>query len=115
MSTRTMARLHREPQPHTAWCNRDHTCGLQEHRGRATVIGPDTGGRAVVTRVRAGDRDYAEITMRVPLSRGESLAVAQLGTVLHHLRALFAAVAALRPDALTSRAGRRALDSRRAA
>ncbi|MFG1609496.1 hypothetical protein [Actinoplanes sp. NPDC049265] len=115
MSTRTMARIQRQPIDHTTWCNRDHTCGLAEHRGRQITIGPDTGGRAVVTRVRAGDRDYAEITMRVPLSSGETLAGAQFNTVLHQLRALFAAVAALRPGALTGRGQRRAIDTRRAA
>ena len=115
MSDRIMARFQRAQTDHTTWCTRDHTCGLAEHRGQQITIGPDTGGRAVVTRVRAGDRDYAEITMRVPLHRNESLAGAQFTVVLHHLRALFAAVAALRPDALTGRGQRRAIDSRRAA
>ena len=115
MTIRTMGRLQRTQTDHTTWCTRGHTCGLGEHRGRQITIGPDTGGRALVTRVRAGDRDYAEITMRVPLSRGESLAGEQFNVVLHQLRALFAAVAALRPDALTGRGQRRAIDSRRAA
>ena len=115
MSTRTMARFHRDQTPHTDWCVRDHTCGLAEHRGRPITISPDTGGRAVVTRVRAGDRDYAAITLRVPLHRIDRVAAAQLDTVLRGLRALFTAVAALRPGTLAGRGERPAIDSRRAA
>ncbi|GAA0469436.1 hypothetical protein Aca07nite_27860 [Actinoplanes capillaceus] len=115
MSTRTMARIHRASTEHTDWCVRDHTCGIDTHRGRPITIAPDTGGRAIVTRVRAGDRDYAEITMRVPLHRTDSLAGKQLNALLWHLRSLLAAVAALRPGTLTGRTARRAIDSRRGA
>ena len=115
MTIRTMARFQRAQTDHTDWCVRDHTCGLDEHRGLPITIGPATGGRAVVTRVRAGDRDYAQITMRVPLHRSDRLARRQLDTVLHHIQGLFAAVAVLRPGTLTSRQGQHAIDSRRAA
>ncbi len=115
MTARTMAHLHREQTPHTQWCVRDHTCGLAEHRGRPITITPQTGGRAVVTRVRAGDRDYAAITLRIPLHRNGNVATAQLDTVLRGIRSLFAAVAVLRPGALAARPDRRAIDSRRAA
>ena len=69
-----MARFQRAEISHTEWCTRDHTCGFAEHRGRPVTISPDTGGRAVVTRVRADDRDYAEITVRVPLHRSDRFA-----------------------------------------
>jgi hypothetical protein len=111
----TTNRLQRTPTDHTDWCSRDHTCGLAEHRGRPTTIAPDTGGRAIVTRVRAGGRDYAEITLRVPLHRGDRIAAAQLGIALQHLRGLFAAVAALRPGAMTARPTRPAISHRTAA
>ncbi|MDI6101884.1 hypothetical protein QLQ12_25015 [Actinoplanes sp. NEAU-A12] len=113
MTIRTMARIQRAPTDHTDWCTRDHTCGLAEHRGRPITIAPDTGGRAVVTRVRAGDRDYAEITMRVPLHRSDRIAAARLTVLLRHIHALFAAVAAVRPGTLTGRGGQRAIDTPR--
>ena len=115
MTARTMAHLRRAETPHTEWCVRDHTCGLAEHRGRPITITPQTGGRAVVTRVRAGDRDYASITLRIPLHRNGDVAAAQLDTVLRGIRSLFAAVAALRPGALAARPDRRAIGARRAA
>ncbi|MBW6432711.1 hypothetical protein KZ829_03020 [Actinoplanes hulinensis] len=115
MSIRTMARIHRAATDHTDWCVRDHTCGLDTHRGRPITIAPDIGGRAVVTRVRAGDRDYAEITLRVPLHRSERVAGEQVTTILHHLRSLFAAVVALRPGTLAGRPARRGIGSGRVA
>ena len=115
MTIRTMARIQRAPTDHTDWCNRDHTCGLAEHRGRPIIVNPDTGGRAIVTRVSAGDRHYAEITMRVPLHRHERLAGEQLAAILTHLRGLLAAVAALRPGAVTARHTRPAISPRRVA
>ncbi|WP_436523167.1 hypothetical protein [Actinoplanes sp. HUAS TT8] len=115
MTARTMARFQRAETPHADWCARDHTCGLAEHRGHPIAVRPPTGGRAIVTRVRAGDRDYAEVTLRVPLHRGDALARRQLDTVLTHLHGLFAAVAALRPAAVGSRTARPALDRRPAA
>jgi len=114
MTIRTMARFQRAETDHTDWCERNHTCGLAEHRGRPIVIGPDTGGRASVVRVRAGDRDYAEITMRVPLHRSDRIAAARLTALLWHLKALLVAVAAVRPGGLTARPGQRAVTSRRA-
>ena len=110
-----MARFHRAETPHTEWCARDHTCGLVEHRSRPIVIGPDTGGRAVITRVQAGDREYAAVTLRVPLHRTGRVASAQLNVLLRQIRALFAAVAAAPPAALTGRSERHAIDSGRAA
>ena len=115
MTTRTMARFQMAQTDHTDWCVRDHTCGLDEHRGRPITISPTSGGRAVVTRVRAGDRDYAQITLRVPLHRSERVADDQLTTILRHLRGLFAAVAALRPGAIDHARTRPALDRRPAA
>ena len=111
----TIERLHRTETPHTEWCTRDHTCGLAEHRGRPIVIGPETGGRAVVTRVAAGDREYAAVTLRVPLHRNAAVAARQFGALLHGIRAPFATIAALRPAAVAGRQDRRALDSRRSA
>ncbi|WP_436525335.1 hypothetical protein [Actinoplanes sp. HUAS TT8] len=108
------AHFHRDATPHTDWCVRDHTCGLAEHRGRPIIVAPEAGGRAIVTRVHAGDREYAAITLRVPLHRSASVAAAQLGEVLSGIRNLLAAVAALRPGALGSRPDQRALGRRSA-
>lgn len=106
------ARFHRDATPHTDWCVRDHTCGLADHRGRPIIVAPETGGRAIVTRVRAGEREYAAITLRVPLHRSASVAVAQLAEVLSGIRSLLTAVAALRPGALSSRPDQRAIGQR---
>ncbi|GAA0439411.1 hypothetical protein Aca07nite_49050 [Actinoplanes capillaceus] len=103
-----MARIQRVETPHTDWCTRDHRCGINEHRS-ADITADTGGGRAVITRVRAESVDYAEIRIRVPLSRNEPAARHQLATVLHLCRELLAAVAAIRPAALASRADRRAI------
>ncbi|WP_045742285.1 hypothetical protein [Actinoplanes rectilineatus] len=120
MTIRTMAHHRRAQTDHTDWCMRDHTCGLAEHRGRTITVGPDTGGRYVITRVRAGEREYAEITARVPLHPGT--ARQQLATIARLLGELFNAVAALRPalsrrtaSTPLARPGRPALDAGRAA
>ena len=108
MKARTMARIQRVETPHTDWCTRDHRCGVNEHRS-ADITADAAGGRAVITRVRAEAIDYAEIRIRVPLSRHEATAREQLGTALHLCRDLLAAVAAIRPAALTRCTDRRAI------
>ncbi|GLZ02432.1 hypothetical protein [Actinoplanes sp. NBRC 103695] len=112
MKARTMARIQRDETPHTAWCARDHRCGLDEHRSAAKVVAGGT-GRAVVTRVRAGDVEYAEVHLRIPLSRREDTARTQLATLLRLLGQLLDAVIA-RPYAVPGRGERPAI-SRRAA
>ncbi|SNY52031.1 hypothetical protein [Paractinoplanes atraurantiacus] len=108
MAARTMGRFTRTQTPHTDWCARDHRCGLNEHRSAAKVTARGT-GRAVVTRVRAGDVEYAEVHIRIPLSRREDTARTQLATLLRLLGDLLDAVIA-RPHVLPARAGRRAID-----
>ncbi|BCJ44703.1 hypothetical protein GCM10010168_15160 [Actinoplanes ianthinogenes] len=103
-----MARFRRVETPHTDWCTRDHRCGVNEHRS-ADIIADAAGGRAIITRVRAADVDYAEIRIRVPLSRSESAAREQLGTALHLCRELLTAVAAIMPSALARRTDRWAI------
>ncbi|SDT70338.1 hypothetical protein [Actinoplanes derwentensis] len=110
MTARTMARFHRAETPHTDWCARDHRCGIDVHRSPEFIADGPIGGRAVMTRVRVAEVDYAEIRIRVPLSRTEDTARRQLGTALHLCRELLAAIAAIRPPALRGRAGRPALD-----
>ncbi len=108
MKTRTMARIQKTETPHTDWCTRDHRCGIDTHRA-PDIIADATGGRGIITRVRAGDRDYAEITIRVRLDRHEMVAQRQVGLTLHLCRELLAAVAAIRPAALARHADRRAI------
>lgn len=115
MTARTMARFHRQPTDHTAWCARDHRCDLDTHRSAEMIADGPLGGRAVITRVRAAEFDYAEIRIRVPLTRTEDSARRQLGTVLNLCRELLAAVAAIRPTALRSRTDQRPAIDRRAA
>jgi hypothetical protein len=103
-----MARLQRTETPHTDWCARDHTCGITEHRSPATVTARGT-GRAVVTRVQAGDVEYAEVHIRIPLHRREDTARTQLATLLRLLGHLLDAVIA-RPYPIPGRAGRPAID-----
>ncbi|GGN74040.1 hypothetical protein GCM10010112_43780 [Actinoplanes lobatus] len=113
MKARTMARLQRTETPHTDWCARDHRCGLDAHRS-PEIIADALGGRAVTTRVRAGDRDYAEITIRVRLDHRDPIAARQVGLTLHLINRLIRAVNAVRPEALAGRI-RPALDRRSAA
>lgn len=115
MTARTMARLHRAETPHTGWCARDHRCGVDVHRSGELIADGPLGGRAVVTRVRAADVDYAEVRIRVPLSRAEGTARRQLGLALHLCRELLAAVAAIRPAALPARTDQRPAIGRRVA
>ncbi|RSM59473.1 hypothetical protein DMB66_27705 [Actinoplanes sp. ATCC 53533] len=107
---RTMARLHREPTPHTDWCARDHRCGINEHRA-PDVEAREVGGRAWLTRTRAGDVEYAEVRVRIPLHSTETGARWQLALTLRLIRDLLTAVA-VRPG-ITPRAGRPAVDSSR--
>jgi hypothetical protein len=111
---RTMARFQRTETPHTDWCAAAYRCGVDEHRSDDLIADGPLGGRAVMTRVRAADVDYAEIRIRVPLSRTESIARRQLGLALHLCRELLAAVAAIRPAAVDGRAGRPAIGRRAA-
>jgi hypothetical protein len=92
MAVQIMRRLHRERDGHTAWCARDHRCGLGEHRSDETVVDLAGAGRVVVTRVRSGDREYAEIRGRIRLHSTDVGARWQLGTALAGLRQLLAAV-----------------------
>ena len=106
-----MARIQRTPVEHTAWCARDHRCGVAEHRS-ADLIADAIGGRAVITRVRAGDVEYAEIRARIPLHRNESGARWQLAIALRLMRDLLDTVV-IRPGVLPSRTERPALGSTR--
>lgn len=101
MKARTVARIQRRTTDHPDWCTHDHRCGVGEHRS-PEVIADATGGRGVITRVQAGDRDYAEITIRVRLDHRDPIAVRQVGLTVHLIRRLIQAVNAMRPDSLTS-------------
>ncbi|WP_433793061.1 hypothetical protein [Actinoplanes sp. CA-252034] len=101
MTARTMARIQRRITDHPDWCSRDHRCGIDTHRS-PDLIADATGGRGVITRVQAGDREYAEITIRVRLDHRDPIAVRQVGLTLHLIRRLIQAVNAMRPDSLTS-------------
>jgi hypothetical protein len=104
-----------KPTPHTGWCARDHRCVGSLHQS-PDIIADDCGGRATLTRVRAGDVEYVEIRARVPLGGNDVLAQRRLGLTLHLIRRLFAAVAAVRAEALTAGHGDRpAIEGRRAA
>ncbi|MFI6073818.1 hypothetical protein ACIA5C_19815 [Actinoplanes sp. NPDC051343] len=112
MKARTMGRLHREPTEHTEWCTRDHRCGVGEHRS-ADLIADAIGGRAVITRVRAGDVEYAEIRARIPLHSTETGARWQLAATLRLMRELLAAVA-IRRGVLRGQTERPAINRRAA-
>lgn len=98
MKARTMAHFRREPTEHTSWCARDHRCGVAEHRS-ADLTADGIGGRAVITRVRAADVEYAEIRARIPLHSTETGARWQVAATLRLMRELLAAVA-IRPGVL---------------
>jgi len=92
MTVRTMARLTRQATDHTGWCTCDHRCGTQEHRG-PDITADEIGGRAWITRVRAGDREYAEIRARIPLFPNDTIARRQLDLCLGIMRELLIGVA----------------------
>ena len=96
MATRTTARLTRAATPHTDWCTRDHRCGTEEHRS-PDITADDIGGRAWITRVRAGDREYAEIRARIPLFPNDAIARRQLDLCLGIMRELLIGVAVRLP------------------
>ncbi len=112
MAARTMARFRREPTAHTSWCTRDHRCGVAEHRS-PDLIADSIGGRAVITRVRAADCEYAEIRARIPLHHTATDARWQVTTALRLMRELLAAVA-VRPGVLRAGTDQAAIGRRAA-
>lgn len=92
MSIRPGRHLRRTADEHTTWCARDHRCNLGEHRSDEMLVDLAGAGRVVVTRVRAGDREYAEIRGRIRLHDTEAGARWQLNRALSGLRQLLAAV-----------------------
>jgi len=112
MKARTMARIQRAETPHTPWCSRDHRCLGDVHRA-PDLRADEIGGRAWLTRVRAGDVEYMEIRARIPLHSNEKVARWQLATALQIMRELLNAVV---PNIarLTGRGERRAIGRRAA-
>lgn len=110
-----MAGLHRDETPHTDWCARDHRCGITVHTSPDMYTDGPLGARSVMNRVQTETSHYAEIRVRIPLSRIERIARKQLGFTLHLLRDLLYAVSALRPGALDHDRDRPALNWRRSA
>lgn len=102
-----MKGLRRTQTAHTDWCARDHRCGVTEHRSPG-LIADEVGGRATLTRVRAGDVEYAEVYVRIPLHSTSTGAQWQIATTLRLLRELLAAVA-VRSGVVQSRPARPAL------
>ncbi|MFC7529127.1 hypothetical protein [Actinoplanes sp. GCM10030250] len=89
---RIMGRFTRLEIPHTDWCAGDHRCGVAEHRS-ADITADGIGGRAWLTRIRAGNREYVEIRARIPLHARDDVARSQLATALHLMRELLTEVA----------------------
>ena len=111
--TDTMAHHKRDTTDHTTWCTQDHRCGVAEHRG-PDITADEIGGRAWITRVKAGNTEYAEIRARIPLYPNDTIARRQLDLCLGIMRELLIGVA-VRPDALPASTRRPALDRRPAA
>ncbi|WP_342750448.1 hypothetical protein [Pseudosporangium ferrugineum] len=65
---------------------------MAEHRS-ADITADDIGGRAWLTRVRAGDVEYIEIRARIPLHSNEHVARTQLATALNLMRDFLAHLA----------------------
>jgi hypothetical protein len=110
-----MANTQRRPTGHTDWCGgaRTHRCGVNEHRSPDQIVDGAVGGRAVITRVRAGDVEYVEVYARIPLHRSDTGARWQVAETLRWMRALLAAVA-IRPGVLRGQAERPAVSGRKA-
>jgi hypothetical protein len=105
--TETMAHHKRDTTDHTTWCTQDYRCGVAEHRG-PDVTADEIGGRAWITRVRAGDVEYAEIRARIPLYPNDSIARRQIKLCLGIMRELLIGVA-VKPDSLPGGDQRRAI------
>nr|BAS19005.1 hypothetical protein [Couchioplanes caeruleus subsp. azureus] len=90
-----MRTLRRSASEHTDWCARDHRCNLGEHRSVEMLVDLPGIGRVVVTRLRAGEFEYAEIRGRIRLHTTETGARWQLRTALTGLRRLLAAIRVL--------------------
>jgi hypothetical protein len=74
---------------HTAWCARDHSCNLIEHRAKDEIVRLPGHGEFIVTRVLGRDgNQYAEIRGLVRLHTADTGARWQLGTMLAGLRQL---------------------------
>lgn len=69
---------------HPDWCPADWRCNLGEHRSDP-IVADVAGDRAVVTRVRRGGREWAEVRVRLELSDVEPRARWQLATLLRSL------------------------------
>ena len=108
--TETMAQHKRDTTDHTTWCTQDHRCGVAEHRG-PDITADEIGGRAWITRVRAGDVEYAEIRARIPLHPNDRIARGQLDLCLGIMRELLIGVA-VRLTALPGGNRRRAIGQR---
>ena len=56
--------------PHPPWCARGHHCGihLDEHRAHPITLDLPDRGRAVLTRIRTGGTDRAEIRITIQLA-----------------------------------------------
>ena len=93
MAPRTMARIRRAETPHTDWCAKDHRCGGIDLHRSPDIIADEIGGRAWLTRVRAGHVEYIEIRARIPLHSNERVARWQVDTALQIMRRLLAQVA----------------------
>ncbi len=100
---------------HTVWCARDHRCNLREHRSEEIITDLGIHGRAILTRVRAGTTEYAEIRARIPLHANEVGARWQVAATLRLLRQLLASVAirpGIRPADRTAVAARQTTSTR---
>jgi hypothetical protein len=73
---------------HPGWCEQGHHCNLNEHRSAPYLIDLPGLARGVVTRVGDGQRQYAEIRIRLALHPAEAVARRQLGSLLLGLRGL---------------------------
>ncbi|AGL19265.1 hypothetical protein [Actinoplanes sp. N902-109] len=108
----TTARIQRTGTPHTTWCARDHRCLGDVHRA-PDIRADEIGGRAWLTRVRAGDVEYIEIRARIPLHSNGKVARWQLATALQIMRELLNEVTPTIPR-LTGRGERGAIGRRTA-
>jgi hypothetical protein len=112
LKPQVVARTVRTPTGHTDWCSRDHRCGVNEHRSPSQIVDGAVGGRAVITRVQAGNREYVEVSARIPLHGSDTGARWQLAETLRLIGSLLAAVA-VRPGVLRGQDERPAIDTKK--
>lgn len=86
--------LKRKATAHTSWCAQGHHCDLSYHRSDVMLVNTPGAGQVVATRVRNNQgKEWAEVTINLPLHSTETGASWQLRGLLTGLERLLLSLA----------------------